>query len=54
MTKTDKKFKREFWEASKVKCDLCGYEWWAVRPDGLIKLECPHCHYVAYFENIKC
>lgn len=36
-------------EASKVKCDLCGKEWVAVRPEGLIKLECPNCSGINYF-----
>lgn len=39
-------------EVSIVKCDLCGYEWVAVRPAGLIKLECPNCGNVVYFENL--
>ena len=39
-------------EASKVKCDLCEYEWIAVRPEGLTKLECPNCHNMVNFENI--
>jgi len=40
-------------EASKVKCDLCSYEWIAVRPEGLIKLECPNCENMVHFENIS-
>ena len=39
-------------EASEVRCDLCSYEWIAVRPVGLDKLECPNCGNVSYFENI--
>ena len=39
-------------EVSKVKCDLCGYTWIAVRPEGLIKIECPNCENMVYFENI--
>lgn len=40
-------------EVSKVKCDLCGYEWIAVRPEGVEKLECPNCNNIGYFENIN-
>ena len=40
-------------EVSKVKCDLCNHEWVAVRPEGLIKLECPNCGNMVYFENIE-
>jgi hypothetical protein len=39
-------------EVSKVKCDLCGKEWVAVRPEGLTKLECPDCGNMANFENV--
>jgi hypothetical protein len=39
-------------EVSQVKCDLCGKEWTAVRPEGLVKLECPECGNMVYFENI--
>ena len=39
-------------EVSKVKCDLCGKEWVAVRPGGLAKLECPNCGNITHFENI--
>jgi len=38
-------------EASKVKCDLCNYEWIAVRPKGLTKLECKNCGNMVHFEN---
>ena len=40
-------------EVSKVKCDLCGHEWVAVRPEGVLRLECPNCGNIANFENIK-
>ena len=40
-------------EVSNVKCDLCGKEWLAVRPEGIIKLECPNCHNNVNFENIS-
>lgn len=40
-------------EVSKVKCDLCGFGWIAVRPEGLEKLECPNCANMVYFENIE-
>ena len=39
-------------EVSSVKCDLCGKEWVAVRPLGLIKLECPNCKNMVQFENV--
>ena len=39
-------------EVSKVKCDLCGKEWVAVRPEGLTILECPNCGNMVQFENI--
>lgn len=42
----------ESYEYSKVKCDLCGYHWIAVRPIDTPKLECPNCGNVSYFENI--
>ena len=45
--------KQEKYEVSQVKCDLCGYEWVAVRPLGLEKLECSNCENMVYFENIK-
>ena len=45
--------KEEKYEVSKVKCDLCSYEWVAVRPLGLTKLECSNCKNMVYFENIK-
>jgi len=38
-------------EVSKVKCDVCGYVWVAVRPLGVYKLECPKCGGVNSFEN---
>ena len=39
-------------EVSKVRCDLCGYEWIAVRPLGVEKLECKQCGNISNFENI--
>lgn len=39
-------------EVSLAKCDLCGYKWVAVRPEGLTKLECPNCGNMVNFENI--
>lgn len=39
-------------EASKVRCDLCNYEWLAVRPRGVLVLECPNCKNISSFENI--
>lgn len=44
---------KEDFEVSLVQCDLCGHKWTAVRPDGLIKLECPNCRNMVYFENLK-
>ena len=43
----------ELYETSMVRCDLCGYEWVAVRPSGIEKLQCPQCLYLARFENIE-
>lgn len=40
-------------EVSKVKCGLCNHEWIAVRPEGIEKLECPNCHNISHFENLK-
>ena len=39
-------------EVSKVSCDICTYEWVAVRPKGLVKLQCPNCLYDVHFENV--
>lgn len=39
-------------EVSKVQCDLCNYQWIAVRPEGLTKLECPNCSNMVQFENV--
>lgn len=39
-------------EVSTVKCDLCGKEWIAVRPEGLTELECPNCENMVQFENV--
>lgn len=37
---------------STVKCDLCGKSWIAVRPVGVIELECPNCKNMTHFENV--
>ena len=39
-------------EASLVKCDCCGHEWVAVRPKGLVKLECPECMTLRFFDDV--
>lgn len=39
-------------ESSLVKCDLCNHKWVAVRPEGLLKLECPNCNNISTFENL--
>ncbi len=31
------------WEQGWVVCKGCGHEWVAVRPTGLLALECPRC-----------
>lgn len=31
------------WETGWVVCKNCGHEWVAVRPTGLLTLECPQC-----------
>lgn len=41
------------YETSLVRCDLCSHTWVAVRQVGLIKLECPNCGNMTYFENIE-
>ena len=38
-------------EVSKTICDVCNYEWVAVRPLGVAMLECPHCGRLVTFEN---
>jgi len=43
--------KEEKLETSHVKCDLCSYEWVAIRPLGTEKLECPNCNNIVIFEN---
>jgi hypothetical protein len=45
--------KMDPYEASKVKCDLCGRTWIAVRPEGLERLECPTCHNMVTFDNLS-
>lgn len=42
---------KEKTEVSLVKCDTCQYQWVAVRPEGLLKLECPKCGNNCGFEN---
>ena len=39
-------------EVSSVRCDLCGKEWIAVRPEKTRKLECPRCHNIVFYDNI--
>lgn len=39
-------------EVSKVECNMCGYEWTAVRHEGLTKLQCPNCLTMIYFDNL--
>jgi len=39
-------------EVSTVKCDICTYEWIAVRPLGLVELECLNCANMTGFENV--
>lgn len=41
------------WLSDLVQCDLCNHVWRAVYPDGIEKLECPHCHYMVTFEIIN-
>ena len=43
----------EKYETSLVECDLCSHKWAAVRPEGLIKLECPNCENMVGFENLE-
>ena len=39
-------------KASLVKCDCCGHEWVAVRPKELVKLECPECMTLRFFDDV--
>jgi formate dehydrogenase maturation protein FdhE len=48
----DTQLENEPHEASRVKCNLCTYEWIAVRPLGLTELECPNCENITGFENV--
>ena len=41
------------YQASYVKCDICGYKWTAVRPEGTKTLECANCKQNCNFENLK-
>jgi len=41
----------EGFAAGNVTCDLCGYNWVAVRPADLSKLECPNCNNMVQFEE---
>lgn len=45
--------KKDPHEVSWVRCDICNYEWIAVRPEGVLQLECPNCTNIGNFENIK-
>lgn len=38
------------WLGSKVKCDLCSYEWVAVYHEDCDKLECPNCNNTVIFQ----
>lgn len=40
------------WEISIVRCDLCSYEWVAIRPLGTLRLECSNCNNLSNFENL--
>lgn len=37
------------WAAGFVSCDLCNYEWVAVRRSDCLKLECPMCENITTF-----
>lgn len=39
------------WTHNTVKCDLCGYEWVAVYPEKLYRLECTNCNNMVMFET---
>jgi transposase len=41
----------EGFAAGSVACDLCSYQWVAVRPAELTTLECPNCGNMASFEE---
>jgi len=45
--------KKDPHETSLVKCDICSHTWVAVRPLDTPKLECPNCHNICNFSNIK-
>lgn len=40
------------WISSKVKCDLCSYEWIAVYHQDSERLECNKCGNMVHFENL--
>jgi hypothetical protein len=40
------------WTASKVKCDLCGFEWVATYHINCDKLKCKSCNSMSAFERI--
>jgi hypothetical protein len=41
------------WCAAKVKCDLCGNEWYACYHRDSEQLECPNCNQMSFFEVIN-
>ena len=41
------------WIGAKVKCDLCVFEWIAVRHKNSERLECKNCGNMAHFEEVN-
>jgi len=39
------------WIGESVKCNLCSYEWVAVRHEDSDRLECPNCENIVHFES---
>lgn len=42
--------KEVLWSEERVKCDLCSYNWVAVYPQDIERLECPNCSNMVYYE----
>lgn len=40
-----------YWCGGPVQCDICTYQWVAVYPAQLDKLECPNCSNMVSFEE---
>ena len=43
----------EQFTTSLVECDVCTYNWVAVRPIETIELECPNCNHITFIAPDK-